>query len=174
MSTTRNHLETLLTEAGARHAPAPSPEFVTGLEARLLADARPATARVVTPMPTRSRARLLAPSLVAAAAAIAAVVLVASLTGWFGRNETTPRLALASAVDTTVVLPNGNEVKGTDGLDLPDGTVVRTGPEGHAAVGNVDLGPLQEAVVEAGRIKITVPDITIPPVTIPSVPDLVP
>jgi len=174
MSTTRRHLETLLTEAGVRAVPAPSPEFVAGLEARLLADARPATARVVAPMPVRSRVRVLTPSVVAAAAAIAAAVLVASLTGWFGRDSSTPRLALASAVDTTVVLPNGNEVEGTNGLDLPDGTIVRTGPEGHAAVGNVDLGPSQVAVVEDGRIKVALPDVTLPPVTTPSLPGILP
>jgi len=162
----RRDVQLLLEEAGARPAPNPSTEFVAGLEARLLANARPAGAAVVTPMRTRPTGRL-RPALVAAAAAAAAVVLVGSLAGWFGRDEVQRQLALASAVDTTVVLPDGTEVEGTDGLDLPNGTIVRTGPEGHAAVGNVDLGPSQEAVIRAGRLEITVPEVTVPPVSLP-------
>jgi hypothetical protein len=174
MSTTRSHLEALLTEAGAREAPAPSPEFVSGLEARLLADARPATARVVTPMPARSRLRTFAPSLVAAAAAVAAVVLVGGLTGWFGQNDATiSEPVLVSAKDTTVELPDGTEIEGTKGLDLPDGTVVRTGPDGSASIGNVDLGPLQVAVVDEGRIEITLPE-PLPQVTTPTTPSVLP
>jgi hypothetical protein len=167
MSASRRDVQALLEEVGSRPAPEPRTEFITGLEARLLADARPAArAGVVTPMRGRPTGRL-RPALVAAAAAAAAVVLVGSLAGWFGRDQVQRQLALASAVDTTVVLPDGTEVRGTDGLDLPDGTIVRTGPEGHAAVGNVDLGPSQEAVIEAGRLRITIPDITLPPVSLP-------
>jgi hypothetical protein len=168
--TTRRQLETLLTEAGSRPAPTPTPEFVSGLEARLLADARPVTAKVVTPLPERTPMRLLRPSLLAAAASFAAVVLVGALTGWFGRTEPTPEPSLTAAVDTVVELPDGREVAGTKGLDLPDGSIVTTGPEGHAAVGNVDLGPSQVAVIEEGRIKVTLPEVTLPPVTTPTVP----
>ncbi|MEX0663675.1 MAG: hypothetical protein WD598_02750 [Acidimicrobiia bacterium] len=169
MNASRRDVETLLETAGARAAPQPSPEFVTGLEARLLADARPAAwATVVTPLRTRSTGRL-RPALASVAAAAAAVVLVGSLAGWFGRDKAQPQPAIASAVDTTVVLPDGSEVAGRDGLDLPDGTIVRTGPDGHAAVGNVDLGPSQVAVVKAGRLEISIPDVTLPPVTLPPV-----
>jgi hypothetical protein len=174
MSASRRDVQALLEEVGSRPAPEPRTEFVAGLEARLLADARPAArADVVTPLRARPTGRL-RPALVAAAAAAAAVVLVGSLAGWFGRDEVQRQPALAAAVDTTVVLPDGTEVPGKDGLDLPDGTIVRTGPEGHAAVGNVDLGPSQEAVVEAGRLKITIPDLPPPPVsvTVPAVPGL--
>ena len=163
----RRDVQILLEEAGSRPAPEPSTEFVAGLEARLLADSRPPVpATVITPMRARPTGRL-RPALVAAAGAAAAVVLVGSLAGWFGRDEVQRRLALASAVDTTVVLPDGTEVEGTDGLDLPDGTIVRTGPEGHAAVGNVDLGPSQEAVIRSGRLEITVPEVTVPPASLP-------
>jgi hypothetical protein len=169
VSTSRHDVQTLLEAAGSRPVPEPSPEFITGLEARLLADARPAArATVVTPLRTRSIGRL-RPALVAAAAAAAAVVLVGSLAGWFGRDEAQRQHALASSVDTTVVLPNGDEVQGRDGLDLPDGTIVRTGPDGHAAVGNVDLGPSQVAVVDDGRIEISIPEVTLPEVTLPPV-----
>jgi hypothetical protein len=172
MSVTRHHVQTLLEDAGARSFPEPSLEFVQGLEARLLVDAPiAAPAALVTPLQGRSRARFVRPVLVAAAAAVAAVVLAGSLAGWYGRDQVQQRkLELAASVDTTVVLPDGTELAGTDGLDLPDGTVVRTGPKGHAAVGNVDLGPSQIAVVDAGRIQISVPDVTLPPITPPTDP----
>jgi hypothetical protein len=41
---------------------------------------------------------------------------------------------------------------------LPDGSVVRTGPNGRAAAGRVELGPGLEAQVDAGRLRLrTVP-----------------
>jgi hypothetical protein len=40
----------------------------------------------------------------------------------------------------------------------------------------VNLGPGQQAVVEAGQLTVTVPDVNLPTVTVPStlVPDLLP
>jgi len=174
MISTRREVRTLLEDAGTRAAPVPSPEFVTTLEARLLSDSvvMPAPASLVERSRARSRVRFVRPALVAAAAAVAAIVLAGSLAGWFGRDTSRHEIALASAVDTVVVLPDGTHVKAHDGLTLPDGAVVRTGPNGHAAVGNVDLGPGQTAVVTGGRIQISVPEVTVPSVTLPTVPAL--
>lgn len=173
----RQAMRALLQHAGTRDVPAPSPEFVTGLQARLLGDVAtlPAPTSLVERSRARSRARFVRPALVSAAAALAAVVLAGSLAGWFGQDDSQRQLALASAVDTIVVLPDGTTIDGHDGLSLPEGAVVQTGPNGHAAVGNVDLGPGQQAVVEGGRLQVsvTVPPLvepTLPPVTVPSLP----
>jgi hypothetical protein len=120
-------------------------------------------------------------ALVPAGAAIAAVVMVGAFTGWFDRGpgsvSTPSRISIASAVNTEVELPDGTTVEGSDGLKLPDGAVVRTGPDGRASVGNVDLGPGQEATVDGNRITVstpvvTLPTVTVPPVTLPPVPGL--
>jgi len=94
------------------------------------------------------------PLLTGAAAVVAGFVLVGALDGWFGQPETEVALALAGAVDTTVVLPDGRSVEGHTGLVLPDGSVVRTGPNGSAAAGSVELGPGLEALVDAGRLRL--------------------
>jgi hypothetical protein len=165
MTSTRHELRTLLEDAGSRPA-VPRPEFVTELETRLLAKASvSAPTSLVERSQARSRARFVRPAFVAAAAAVAAVVLAGSLSGWFGRATTRHEVALARAVDTVVVLPDGTQIKARDGLALPDGVVVKTGPTRHAAVGPVDLGPGQTAVVVGGRIQISTP--TLPPVSLP-------
>ncbi len=74
--------------------------------------------------------------------------------GVYGRGAEDRALALAVAVDTTVQLPDGSLVTGARGLDLPDGTVVRTGPNGRCSAGDVDLGPGIEALVDSGRLRL--------------------
>ena len=140
----------MLLRAGLRTTPAPAPAFLAGLAARLVADAE-ARLRIVR-LPARVRHRL--PVVAAAVAMIAAVVLVGALAGWFGRGPDSHSLALAGAVDTTVLFPDGTKVAGYTGLTLPDGAVVRTGPNGRATAGNVELGPALEALVDAGALHL--------------------
>ncbi len=175
----RRALRALLEDVGTQAIPEPRSEFVTGLQTRLLGDvaALPAPTSLVERAQARSRARFVRPMLVSAAAAVAALVLAGSLAGWFGQDEQQRQLALASAVDTIVVLPDGTTIDGHGGLALPDGAIVQTGPNGHAAVGNVDLGPGQQAVVEGGRLQVSTPEptvptvvTTLPPVTVPTLP----
>jgi hypothetical protein len=72
----------------------------------------------------------------------------------YGRGVEDRALALAVAVDTTVQLPNGSMITGARGLSLPDGAVVRTGPNGHCAAGDVELGPGIEALVASGHLRL--------------------
>ncbi len=145
----RRQLRRMLLRAGLQAAPAPRPAFLAGLSARLVADAE-ARLRVLT-LPTRGRRRI---PVTAAVAAVASVVLVGALAGWFGHGPDRHSLALAGAVDTMVVLPDGTSVVGYTGLELPDGAVVRTGPNGRASAGDVELGPALEALVDAGELHL--------------------
>jgi hypothetical protein len=105
----------------------------------------------------RRASRRLPAVLTGAAAAILVVVLVAAVAlsssdgdGVGDRSE----LALITAVDTVVMLPDGSTIAGARGVELPDGTVIRTGPQGRATVAGVRLGPDTEAVVRAGRVQV--------------------
>jgi len=169
MSITRRELRGRLQAAGTRIAPSPRPEFVAGLEKKVLAQAAPRRPTALAPLiATRRRPRIL-PIMSAAAAIAAAVVLTGALAGWFGRGAPHHPLALAVAVDTVVVMPDGTSMQGVNGLELPDGTVVRTGPNGHVSAGTVDLGPGLEGIVEAGRLVLRQPPTTLPPaVRLPS------
>jgi hypothetical protein len=175
MTPTRDQLRDQLRAVAARPAPLPRPEFVAGLGARL-ADGTTGISPVVTlRQPAR---RVMRPVLTGVAAAAAAVVLAGSFAGWFDGADESARarsLALASATDTVVVLPDGNQVLGTVGLELPDEAIVRTGPNGSATAGRTQLGPQQEAVVDAGQLRTRPPTVdpaatlttvvTVPPTT---------
>ena len=149
----RRELRRELRAAGERLAPGPDAGFVTGLAVRLAAEAA-VRHRVSLVAPSRRRRLRPLPVLTGAAAVVAGVVLVGALDGWFGRADEEVALALAGAVDTTVVMPDGSSIEGRTGLTLPDGSVVRTGPNGHAAAGTVELGPGLEAEVDAGRLRL--------------------
>jgi len=81
-------------------------------------------------------------------------------------------------VNTTVVLPGGRTVAGRNGLRLPNGAVVRTGPNGRAAAGTTQLGPGLEGVVANNGLRIQLPTpgppVNVPPVTIPALPRVPP
>jgi hypothetical protein len=171
----------LLEEAADRDAPTPRPEFVAGLEARLLQDAH----TIAQPIPLvarssrRARPRVI-PALASAAAVVAALVLAGSLTGVFGTDPAQRQLQLTSQLkaatgDTQVVLPSGKTVDPTPGQQLPEGTQVRTGENGSATVGNVQIGPNQVATVTGGNIQVgnvtvPVPSVTVTTPTVPAVP----
>lgn len=149
----RRALRRELRALGARGVPDADAGFVAGLALRLAADAAAGRRIAFVGPARRPRARAL-PVLTGAAAVLAGVVLVGALDGWFGSPDADVALALAGAVDTTVVLPDGRSVEGHTGLVLPDGSVVRTGPNGRAAAGTVELGPGLEAQVDAGRLRL--------------------
>jgi len=141
------------------------PGFVSDLEARLAAQVPPGRL-VALPRPVR---RTRVPVLVTAATAtVAAAVLLGALTGVYGRGVEDRALALAVAVDTTVQLPDGSLIEGARGVSLPDGAVVRTGPNGHCSAGDVDFGPGMEAFVDAGRLRLRAdPGSAVPPDPLP-------
>lgn len=153
----RRELRRELQDIGSQGAPGPDSGFVAGLAVRLAAEAA-VRRRIAFVSPSRRRRVRPMPVLTGAAAVLAGLVLVGALDGWFGQPDGDVALALAGAVDTTVVLPDGRSVEGHTGLVLPDGSVVRTGPNGRAAAGTVELGPGLEAQVDAGRLRLrTVP-----------------
>ncbi len=147
----RRAMRDLLLEAATRPVPEPRSTFLGALDAHLAAQAPPG--RLVA-LPRRVRRSRVPAVLTGVAAAAAAAVLVGALTGVYGRGAEDRALALAVAVDTTVQLPDGSLVTGARGLDLPDGTVVRTGPNGRCSAGDVDLGPGIEALVDSGRLRL--------------------
>jgi hypothetical protein len=153
--TSRRHVHRVLLRAGGHLTPAPCPGFLAALAARLALQAQQQLRPSMVALPGRRRPRL--PFVAAGLALGSAAVLVGALAGWFGRGETGRRLALAIAVDTTVVLPDGSSVAGRTGLELPDGTIVRTGPQGKAATVDFELGPALEALVESGRLRLRSP-----------------
>lgn len=182
MSATRREMRTLLELAATRGAREPDRGFRIDLERRLVTTVPPGRLVALPNAPRRARR----PGVLSGAvAATAAVVLAGALTGVYGQGADDQRLALAVAVDTVVQLPDGTMVPGERGLALPDGTVVRTGPNGHCAAGDVELGPGLEALVDAGHLRLrmvdpvgtagapatptpTVSDVT--PVTVPPTP----
>lgn len=149
--TTRRELQVLLRAAGSRPVPRATPALLDQVEARFGAEAPAAAATESPVLPRRSRVRS---AVLAAAAAAAALALVAGLTGVFGGPGSETGLALSVAVDTLVTLPDGTTVDGARGLVLPEGAVVRTGPQGRAVAGGSELGPGVEAVVRAGRLQV--------------------
>jgi hypothetical protein len=148
--TARGEVRALLREAGERPMLGARADFVSDLEAHLGAQTPPG--RLVA-LPRAVR-RTRVPVLVTAATAAVAGVLLGALTGVYGRGVEDRALALAVAVDTTVQLPDGSLIEGARGVSLPDGAVVRTGPNGHCSAGNVDFGPGMEALVDAGRLRL--------------------
>ncbi len=148
---TRRKMRALLLEAATRPVAEPRSSFLGALDAHLAAQVPPG--RLVA-LPRRARRTRVPAVLTGVAAAAAAAVLVGALTGVYGRGVEDRALALAVAVDTTVQLPDGSLVTGARGLDLPDGAVVRTGPNGRCSAGNVDLGPGIEALVDSGRLRL--------------------
>lgn len=151
MRTTRRDLRNLLEVAGSRETAAPDRGFRVGLEHQLLTTNPPGRLVALPTAPRRARR----PGVMSGAiAAAAAAVLVGALAGVYGQGVDDRALNLAVAVDTMVQLPDGTMVAGEQGLALPDGAVVRTGPNGHCAAGEVELGPGLEALVDAGRLRL--------------------
>jgi hypothetical protein len=110
------------------------------------------------------------------AAAAAVVVLAVGSAALLGAFSSGGRpLQLGHAVNTTVVLPNGQRVPGRLGLNLPNGAIVSTGPTGRASAGSVDIGPGIQATVNNNRLQLTPTAPTqpvTPPVNVPSTPTL--
>jgi hypothetical protein len=156
ITASRRDVRRALEEISGAPSAVPSESFVADLERRLLeqGDAtQPERVAVLTPR--RERRRRLAPVVAAAAVIVAAVVLVGALSGWLdGPSSTTPRLELVAAVDTTVTFPNGRTVPARNGMELPDGSILRTGPDGHVSARGAELGPSSVAVVLDGTLRL--------------------
>ena len=181
--TTDATLAGTLEALGARPVPALAPDAAARLDERISAltgtpvSAPPAersSAGVVVQLPQRRHHRARTIAVVGAAVAVAAVlaagVLAGSPTGWFDTGSD-PDLALASAKNAVVHLPDGSSITAHVGLSLPDGAIVTTGPGGYVTAGGVELGPGGEAVVSGGELE---PSVSVPSVSTPIPPSLPP
>jgi len=151
-----DEIRRLLDEAGHRPTPMPRAGAFEEIAGRFdLGATRPLTSVVTLGAGHgRRRGRGLPLSLLGAAG-VAALFGGALAGGWSGDGSPAAQaLAVATAADTTVVLPDGSSVAARRGLVLPDGTVVRTGANGRCVAGDVDLGPSLEATVNAGRLRL--------------------
>lgn len=64
-------------------------------------------------------------------------------------------MQLAVARDAIVELPDGSELEAADGLVVPNGSVIRTGPDGRVEAGGAILGPDAVGVVLDERLHVT-------------------
>jgi hypothetical protein len=152
VSTRRRRAEERLTSLGERPVDGPNPRFTFSLERRLVGAASLAAGATLVALPSRHRSWL--PLVSMGAATVATVVLAGALFGAFGPGGSDV-LQLAAAVNTTVVMPGGHTVAGHSGLDLPNGSVVWTGPNGSASAGTVEMGPGIEAIVDSGTLRLS-------------------
>jgi len=139
----RRDLRRKLQALGREPAPRPSVAFVASLWDRL---------RVLGPRgsgspATGARRFAVAVLTVAAVAALVAGVLIAS------PRPPEGSLALSSARDAIVTLPDGSNVEARDGLVVPPGSTIRTGRDGDVRVDGDRLGPDAEATVSGGRMR---------------------
>lgn len=111
-----------------------------------------------------------------ALAAVALVALASLGVVLLGRAD--DGLVVAAATDTQIVLPGGDIVAGTEGLELPDGTQILVGPEGSMSIADVVLAPGTVAEVVDGAVEIidappapAPPSPSGPPPTAPSSPE---
>jgi outer membrane biosynthesis protein TonB len=149
-----NDLDRRLRDAGQLPVPPPDPAFATRLERRLRAGVlAPEPALRPAPRPAH---RAWFPA--AAVAAALAMVLGAMAVLRDGGEDV---VRVASATDTVVVLPDGTVGPATPGLELPEGSRLQTGNEGHVVAGETELGPKQEAKVRKGTVKPS--PTTVPP-----------
>jgi len=157
------NLDRRLHEAGQATVPPPEPAFATRLENRLRAGVL-APEPVLRPAPRPAR-RAWFP---AAAVAAALTMLLGAVAVVRDGGEDVVRVA--SATDTVVVLPDGTVGPATPGLELPDGSRLQTGSEGHVVAGDTELGPKQQAKVRNGTVKPS--PTTVPPrPSEPSIPE---
>ncbi len=101
-----------------------------------------------------------------AALALAALFLVVGGVVAFTRTSTDDiTLVMAAATETEVVLPDGETVAGSVGLELPDGTQISVGADGSAVIAGVVLEAGTQAVTIDGQLEILVdagPEPTVP------------
>lgn len=140
----RRDVERMLEELGASGVPGPSHTFRERVAERLRAVGGVATAGRAWSRPPWGHVLVLAG---ATAAMVVAIVLASG-----GPRSSTDQLVLASATDAVAVLPDGRTLPAKDGLILPEGSIVRTGPAGRVRAGDGVLGPNAEAVVRDGRL----------------------
>ncbi len=152
MNRRRRRAEARLARLAETPVDGPRPGFSVTLERRLIGAASVAAGATLVALPTRHRSLL--PILTVGAATVATAVLAGALFGVIGQGGS-GALHLAAAVDTTVVMPGGHAVAGHSGLNLPNGAVVWTGPQGNALAGTVEMGPGIEAVVDSGTLKLS-------------------
>jgi len=140
-----DELPDALTSLGKSEVRPPSPALVDDLEQRLLDLHGTIDARRGPSVPARLR---FTAAVAATAVLVAGFAYVAATRSGEGTTQ------LSSATDTSVVLPDGAIVAANEGFDLPNGTLVITGPEGSASVDGVTIPQNSQAVIEDGTARL--------------------
>lgn len=140
-----DELQDALIPLGKSEVRPPSPALVDDLEQRLLDLHGTIDARRGPSVPARFR---FTAAVAAPAVLVAGFAYVAATRSGEGTTQ------LSSATDTSVVLPDGSIVAATEGFDLPNGTLVITGPEGSASIDGVTIPQNSQAVIEDGTARL--------------------
>jgi len=139
---------------GSGEQPEPDATFADALEERLRLLHGTVDGVSAPSIPTRRRALW-----GVAAAVVIAVAFAATIT----QRVSEPATRLTSAIDTSLVLPDGSIVAAVAGTDLPEGALLITGPRGSAVVGGVSIPGNSQAIIRDGTAVPVSTIVTIPP-----------
>jgi hypothetical protein len=131
-----------LVELGRTEVTSVDPAFADRLDARL---------RVMVVAETSRRPSRWPRFAVATVVVVAAVFAVLALAS---RSGGVPTATVAFATNASVEFPDGSVADDPEGLELPDGSVIRVAMDGSAVVAGVTLGPGDTAVVRDGRVDV--------------------
>lgn len=154
-----DELHEALCALGSGEQPEPDATFAGTLEERLRL-LHSTVDRVPAPsIPTRQRARW---------AVAAAVVIAVAFAATLSQRVSEPTTRLTSAIDTSLVLPDGSIVVAVAGTDLPEGALLITGPRGSAVVDGVSIPRNSQAIIRDGMAVSVSTIVTAPPSPSPS------
>lgn len=149
-----DELHEALRALGSGEPPEPEPTFADALEERLRLLHGTVDVVSAPSIPTRRRALW-----GVAAAVVIAVAFAATIT----QRVSDPTTRLTSAIDTSLVLPDGSIVAAVAGTDLPEGALLITGPQGSAVVGGVSIPGNSQAIIRDGTAVPVSTIVTIAP-----------
>jgi len=149
-----DELHEALRALGSGAQPEPDATFADALEERLRL-LHGTVDRVPAPsIPTRQRALW---------GVAAAVIIAVAFAATIAQRVSEPTTRLTSAIDTSVVLPDGSIVVAVAGTELPEGALLITGPQGSAVVDGVSIPKNTQAVIRDGTAVPVSTIVTIPP-----------
>lgn len=154
-----DELHEALCALGSGGPPEPDATFADTLEERLRLLHGTVDGASAPSIPTRRRALW-----GVAAAVVIAVAFAATIT----QRVSEPTTRLTSAIDTSLVLPDGSIVAAVAGTELPEGALLITGPRGSAIVAGVSIPGNSQAIIRDGTAVPVSTIVTIPPAPSPA------
>lgn len=149
--TQRGHLRDELRRLGSSPVPVLDPARAQRLERRVLDAARPRELELVGADSIDARRTSRRRSVVVALAA--ACVLAIAVIGSLDRAGSSERILFTSG-DVEVELPDGSVVAGSDGMRVPDGTILRLGRNGEAAVDGITVSGAGDYLVTPDGLRL--------------------